>query len=334
MAPRRKVKNRHLPERVYFKHSAYYFVNKQSQWIRLGKSLHEAMAEWSKIIEKPKSIVTMNELFDRYMHEVAPKKAKRSYENNIQQIKPLRQVFGNTKPSSIRAVHIYKYLDQRGTSAPVAANREKELLSHIFTTAIRWGIVENNPCKDVRGHSEKGRDRYIENWEFTAVKNIASPLFKSLMDLAYVTAMRRGDLLSLKLSDLTDSGIRNNTNKDSKKILIKWTAELRQIINYAVENQANKSSEFLFCTRKGTMYTDKGIRSMWQRLIIKALRTNAISKRFTFHDIRRKAATDAENKNGREYARRLLGHTTQKMTEKYISGELRVSPLSLKDSGK
>jgi len=52
-----------------------------------------------------------------------------------------------------------------------------------------------------------------------------------------------------------------------------------------------------------------------------------INERFTFHDIRRKIATDLESKEDRETARKLLGHSDQKMTERYISGVQKVLPL-------
>lgn len=52
-----------------------------------------------------------------------------------------------------------------------------------------------------------------------------------------------------------------------------------------------------------------------------------IIKRFRFHDIRHKAASDAERKLGREYARQLLAHTSQETTKRYIDGYTKVNPL-------
>jgi len=52
-----------------------------------------------------------------------------------------------------------------------------------------------------------------------------------------------------------------------------------------------------------------------------------LEERFTFHDIRRKTATDKTKVEGIEMARQLLGHTNQKMTSRYISGVQIVSPL-------
>jgi len=59
----------------------------------------------------------------------------------------------------------------------------------------------------------------------------------------------------------------------------------------------------------------------------KALEKGHIKERFRFHDIRRKAATDAERQGGREYARQLLGHRKQSTTAIYISGVETVKPL-------
>ncbi|MGC9158632.1 MAG: hypothetical protein ACP5FH_06535, partial [Terracidiphilus sp.] len=45
------------------------------------------------------------------------------------------------KPETITPVHVARYLDQRGAEAPVSANREMALLSHVYTKALRWGMA-------------------------------------------------------------------------------------------------------------------------------------------------------------------------------------------------
>ncbi len=60
----------------------------------------------------------------------------------------------------------------------------------------------------------------------------------------------------------------------------------------------------------------------------KALATKVINERFRFHNIRRKTATEVEELNGRENARKLLGHHDQKTTGIYISGVQKVKPRS------
>ena len=68
--------------------------------------------------------------------------------------------------------------------------------------------------------------------------------------------------------------------------------------------------------RDGKAYTTNGFKAWWQRLQRKAIREKAIKERFTFHDLRAKAATDADDQGHDPQA--LLGHTTRKQTEAYI----------------
>ncbi len=88
-----------------------------------------------------------------------------------------------------------------------------------------------------------------------------------------------------------------------------------------------RQCDYLFYNLKGQKYTSSGFQSNWQKLMVKAVKTGTLQKRFTFHDIRRKAASDMESKLGRESARKLLGHADQKTTGIYISGIQSVKPL-------
>lgn len=326
--PRKRTNDKHLPERVYRKHNAFYYVDKDNKWHRLGKTLPDAMAAWALIVDIPSECHSMEALFNRYMTEVAPLKSKASYNHNIYQVKTLRQVFGHLRPNQITPVHVYRFLDLRGKHSAASANKEKELLSHVFTMAIRWGITATNPCKEVKKLPVKKHDRYINDAEFMAVRKIAHKFMKAMMDFAYLTGLRRGDIISVKISDLTEEGIQVTTNKTSTKLLITWTEDLIKTVDEIRHLQGYKPGETLFRTRQGSPCTARGISSIWQRLINKALNLNVINDKFTFHDIRRKSASDAEKHLGREYARQLLGHTDQKMTARYISGEQRVQALS------
>lgn len=231
------------------------------------------------------------------------------------------------KRQEIKPLHIYKFLDIRGKIAPIRANREKALLSHVFTLAIRWGIVEDNPCKHVQRIPEQRRDRYVTDEEFLAVKNLATDSMRNIMDFAYVTGLRQLDILKLKKADISDDGIYILVNKTKTKLLIEWSEQLRKIVNEAKQQSQQIHSEYLFANSFGKQYTSSGFRTMWGRLMSKALQQNVITERFHFHDLRRKTATDLDKKHGLEQARKLLGHTDQKMTSVYISGTRRVKPI-------
>ncbi|MGH9199274.1 MAG: tyrosine-type recombinase/integrase, partial [Acidimicrobiia bacterium] len=103
------------------------------------------------------------------------------------------------RPRDVDPVCVYQFLDIRGKSAPVAANRQKALLSHVFSCAIRWGVVRDNPCRNVKRLPEKPRDRYVEDWEFKAIVNFSPELIRHYVVFKYLTGLRQGDILRLRL---------------------------------------------------------------------------------------------------------------------------------------
>ena len=331
---RRRKSNFNLPPRMYFKHGAFYYVSRENKWIRLSEDKAIAFAKWAEIEgETPREsgstrpmAGSMQALIEKYMVEIAPKKAKATYQGNLMEAKNLAGVFGNMLVLEVRPTHIAKYLDIRGVKAPVRANREIALLSHIFSYGMRWGLVDRNPCLGVAKHPEKGRDRYITDEEFDAVKQIASELIATVMDFAYITALRKGDILNLRLDQITDEGIWIKQSKTGTKQLYEWTMGLIEVVNKAKQLKRPIRGLYLFCTRQGQPYSDTGFKAMWNRVQLKWAARGG--KRFTFHDIRAKALTDAK-RLGLD-AQALAGHATAAMTEHYIKQReyKRVKPLA------
>jgi len=307
---------------MYLKHGAYYYVSRENKWIRLSNDKALAFVKWAEIegetprasgSEKP-TTGSMAALIGKYMIEVSPKKAKATYQGNLAEAKNLKDVFGNMLVLEVRPTHIAKYLDIRGIKAPIRANREVSLLSHMFSYAMRWGQVDRNPCLGVAKHPEKGRDRYITDQEFEAVKKISSDLIKVVMDFAYITTLRKGDILKLRLDQITDEGIWITQSKTGSKQLYEWTKGLDGVVARAKQLNRSIRGLHLFCTRKGQPYSDSGFKAMWQRVQVKWALSGG--ERFTFHDIRAKALTDAK-RMGMD-AQSLAGHATSAMTEHYI----------------
>lgn len=307
---------------MYLKHGAYYYVTREYKWIRLSDDKAIAFAKWAEIegetprqsgSEKPPP-GSMSALIDKYMIEVAPKKSKATYTGNLMEAKNLKEVFGKMLVLEIRPMHVAKYLDVRGVKAPIRANREVSLLSHIFSYAMRWGQLDKNPCLGVAKHPEKGRDRYITDQEFEAVKQIASELISTVMDFAYITALRKGDILNLRLDKITDEGILIIQSKTGAKQLYEWSPGLREVVRRAQALKRPIRGLYLFCTRQGQPYSDTGFKAMWNRVQLKWAAQGG--QRFTFHDIRAKALTDAK-RLGLD-TQSLAGHATSAMTEHYI----------------
>lgn len=103
----------------------------------------------------------------------------------------------------IKPHHIKRYLDERGKTAKIRANREKALFSHIFNCAREWGYTDApNPCSGVKGFKEKGRDRYVADEEYLAVWEKAHYTVQDAMDLALLTGQRPSDVLKMNRADI------------------------------------------------------------------------------------------------------------------------------------
>ena len=323
--PKKRTTDKDLPERMYRKHGAFYFVDRSGKWVRLGANKADAIMNYGKMLQDIKTVrsVTMQQLFDRYEREVIPNKAPRTQQDNLEQLKKLRFAFNEMHPADIKPLHIYAYMDERGKVAKVRANREKALLSNVFSFAIRWGIVEVNPCQQVKGFTEKPRDRYVTDAEFWAVHDCGSKLIQIAMRLAWITGLRQGDILGLTYQDITDQGLMVLTAKTGKRLLFEWTPDLRGAIDDAKGLPRKVRGMHLLCTGSGGRYTRTGFASMWKRTVQKAMDKGTLTESFTFHDLRAKAGSDSQDDH-------LLGHADQRMLNRvYKRKPEHVTPVHL-----
>ncbi|MGH8654187.1 MAG: tyrosine-type recombinase/integrase [Gammaproteobacteria bacterium] len=320
---RRRKHRRDLPQRVYFDHGSYFFVPGKGGKVNLGREFVQAMARWAEIVGRPAHINTMSEIMDRYMREVAPLKSACTFRYNVEEIRNLRKVFGHMRPEDIMPPHIYAYMDER--KAPVRANREKALLSHVFQYAIRWGVAKENPCRQVSRNPEKPRNRYVTDDELDLFLSVCPPFLQAYVGLKRLTGLRCGDMLSIKLSDLIDEGLIVTQNKTGTRLLYGWARELRAAVDVVTRLPRPVRGMHLFCTRRGQPYTPTGFRSIWQRAMAKAVATGL--ERFTEHDLRAKVITDARELG--QDAQRIAGHKSSAMTDRYVKVRTveRVDPL-------
>ncbi len=234
----------------------------------------------------------------------------------------LREAFSEFRLDDVRPKHIAEYLDQR--DAKVAANREIALLSTIYTHAMRWGWTDTNPCDGVVRNPEKPRDRYITDEELEKLRQAASDQFRCIIDLAYLTAMRRGDILRLTLADVHPDGLHVVHQKTKKRLVYEQTPRLTALIDQIRRLRRRVRTLFLFATRDGQPYSESGFESIWRRLVGRAGLVDV-----HFHDIRAKALTDAKRHGGLDYAQALGGHESRDTTEGYVKAREveRVRPL-------
>lgn len=297
--------------------TTYYTITPDNQRINLGHELMEAKRKLLDLEAGRPVAGTLSDLLERYMREVSQKKAPATHKDEKASKEFLLKVFGKVRPQDVRPVHVAKYLDVRGQVAPVRANREKALLSHLFSMAMRWGIVDSNPCKGVARNPETPRDRLVTDRELcgfiahTAGSETGSMLALAAW-LAYLTGQRRGDLLTLRLDRITDEGIMIQQGKTGARVLVEWSPKLRECVAELRALPRPVRGFYLICNKAGQPYTDAGFKALWGRSMTAWV--DAGGERFHFHDLRAKAITRMVEQ-GRQ-ARDLSGHATDAMVAK------------------
>ncbi len=308
---RRRIHDTHLPKRVYLRRGVYYFVDYLGKWHGIGKTMAEMYMHLSHFAEGSPTR-SMNDLFERYEIEVIPTKAPRTQKDNTREIKLLRAVLGEITPRQFLPRHGYAYYNERKKTSLCRAVNEMALLSHVFTKAVEWGVVDANPCREIRKQRPKPRQRYVTEQEYEAAYEMMPPMVKCAMDLAVLTSLRPADLLGLERSNLTDEGIHIDTRKTGKRLIIQWSEELRRVVKRALSLPPHIRQP-LISNRRGKPYTVSGYNSIWYRWMRKAVadKDNPLTESFQFRDLRAKSASD----DRLESATARLGHSDPRLTE-------------------
>lgn len=343
---RRRKTHTHLPQRVYPKHGAFYYVDKKNKWHRLGATMAEMYKAFAKFFDKNAPIHTMADAFDRFIVEKIPLLADRTQSDYLGYIENLRLYFNDAPPEDVTGGDVFAYRNKRAESSVTQANREKSCLSSVFTACVEWKLRKDNPCREVPKLHEADRDRYVFDHEYLAVYNLApgemehepGEMMQCAMDLASITGQREDDILKLPLNDArvyTREGVVFRPNKTkrrhprhgkvvetSKIVIVEWSEDLRAVIARA-RAIGPELRPTLICSLKGKHrgkpMTGSGFRSNWHRLMKKATTPGddgappALAEWYTFHDIRAKRASDAEDI---QEANEVMAHDDVKTTQK------------------
>jgi integrase len=301
---------------MYLKHGGYYFVDKANKWHNLGRDYYEALRQYAELHINVIVQGTLNEVFTRYARDVLTQKRRATQKKEGAYLEILRRTFGHMLPHEVTVPHIYSFMDAL-KEKKTTANRIKGLLSHVYTYAVRWGIVDKNPCRDVASFKEKPRDRYVTDEEFWLVYDAVPEDIGRIMLLAVCTGLRISDILALSRTNIRTDGLyvqpAKTRGSSGKRLLFVWTSELRSLIHDKEDPQ--------FPNKQGTPMTYASVRKYWVRAQT-AVFPNS-EDRFTIHDLRAKAGSDSETGA-------LLGHTDKRTLERhYRRKPERVQPVHI-----
>jgi integrase len=339
MSPKKRSReNKALPRGWRYRYGAYYYrvpKGAEPHWdgkreFRLGGTLSEAHAEFARRVGYEDTVVTMDQLCDRYALEVVPNKKPATQRSNQYSIARIRRAFSGNRVASIRPMDIYKYRDHMGKEeSQKKANLDLEVLSHMFTKSIQWGVRNTHPMtnKLVTKFSLDHRRVLPLQDELIAFAAGLPRKWQLYISLKLWTGRRQGELLALTKRDITEQGMRFRNNKPPyNEFILEWEPETEAVVKELLALPGAVRGIHLFHTRDGQPYlkedgTASGFQSMWQRWMVKAVKEGRVTRKFTEHDLRKVRASSLSTSQAQE----LLQHTNAKMTGRYQLGDKVVS---------
>ena len=304
------MKRKNLPSCMYFKHGAYYLI-KQNKWVNLGRDYIHAMAEYARLTT---AALGVNEV--AYLVRITiDGKEKDLAANTVKQYRlcesKIAEAFQNFEARQVKPKHIMAFMEHHADK-PNMANRMLSVLRMSFDKGVLLDMCDNNPTLSVKRHSEKKRDTLMTEKQFIALKSYPNPVVSCVLDLCYLTAQRIGDVLKIKLSDISVEGIEIIQQKTGKRILVQMNPALKDAITSAKEIHPKYLTPiYLLAQKNGKKRSYYAFKDMFDRA-----RTHSGVSGVTIHDIRAMALTRAD-KLGID-ATRLAGHGNEAQTQTYL----------------
>ncbi|WP_145578027.1 tyrosine-type recombinase/integrase [Yersinia alsatica] len=256
--------------------------------------------------------------------------AENTYKVRKGQIAMISEKMGSNVLTKISTRHVAEFLELWvAQDKKTMAATMRSVLSDIFREAIVEGHIENNPVTPTRSAKPVVKRERLELDQYLAIRNVANTLpawFGLSMDLALVTGQRREDLTLMRFDQIVDGRLQIDQGKTGAMISLPLDLELKAVglrLSSVIERcRLASKTDFMISAgiRKnspgGSLHPD----SLTKKFVTARTGTDF---RFdesppTFHEIRSLAGRLYEKEKGKEFAMKLLGHKSEKMTNKYL----------------
>lgn len=350
---------RDLPPRVFEKSNTYWHVKadgaarKWTKLCRVKEGLPAMYLALAKLTAEKSLDDMMPKLIGTWMEEVGSERGKKTQANDRYMTREIADAFAEFRANQVKTTDVVDFLKQY-KKMPRSFNAYRATMRELMRFAEEKGFraPESNPCASIKTMKVKARDRYITDSELRRIKfaimygkkggtnakrdgekanralNRSGHTICCMIDMAYLTGQRIGDLLLMEWADVKKEGIYFEPSKvegsTGIKILIQWTLKLRAVVDRLKNPPAVPgakglakpvSMRWMFSTLKGQPYTYDALKSAWAR---GRARAKIANKNIHFHDLRAKALTDVDEDRDIKQAQGMGGHSTQAQTAEYI----------------
>lgn len=235
--------------------------------------------------------------------------------NPEKRLKHLRPTFGGRTLASIGARHIDAYATYRVKhegAAPATVNRELACLRRMFHRMRELDAIDAVPHFPMR-QEQNVRTGFIGEDELQLILKHIRPELHGLVEFAYVTGWRKGEILSRDWSHVTDRAIRlepgQTKNDEGREFPL--IPRIARIIEAQRDRMDGKIGGPLFFWTPGRRI--KSFKESWQSAVEAAGLPDLL-----FHDLRRSAVRNLVLAGIDEHtAMKLTGHKTRSVFDRY-----------------
>jgi len=249
-------------------------------------------------------------------------------------LRALARVVGNLPMASLGPYHFELFLAQRlNQVSAVRVNMEFRALRALFSRAVVCGMVSSNPMKGLRQVRVSCREpRALTREEFARLLSVIDKReFRALVILAVCTAMRAGELASLRWTDVDlQREVIHLTNREGFQLKgLRGRDVPLSLRALQALKVLPRRTENVFVSKRGRRYTVHAMTVRFKEFV----RLAKLPEEIHLHSLRHTAASWMVERNvPLPYVRDILGHTAITTTMIYAhssSDHLRRSVRSL-----
>ena len=229
--------------------------------------------------------------------------------------------------------HLRQKPTRSGIRTDAAVNREMSCLRHIFSKAVEWEMMEDNPFNKGRSLFRKENNirlRFLSEEEIQRLLAECSKHLARIVECAVNTGMRRGEILGLKWEQIRNGYIYLQKTKTNEPRQIPINEDLERLFK-EIRREQQLRSEYVFTFWNGE-HNLKGKKPVRNRrkaesvpVTIKNVRTSfkgalkrAGIENFRFHDLRHTFASHMIMRGASlKEVQEILGHKNIAMTMRY-----------------
>lgn len=274
---------------------------------------------------------TMANWLERYeIIQQRRKLATNTYKVRAGQLATIGEHFGAMVLAKITTRDVAEFLERWAASGKTTmAGTMRSLLSDVFREAVVEGRVVSNPVTPTRAPKIEVQRQRLEYEMFVAIRAGAERMptwFGLAMDLALVTAQRREDVARMRFTDIKDDRLYIEQQKTGACLAIPLSLTLKASglrlstvidrcrlvsrCDFLISPGIRKNSE------EGSINLDSLTKGFVKARNFSGLKFSENPP--SFHEIRSLAGRMYEKEFGKDFAQKLLGHKSEKMTEKYL----------------